>query len=238
MIPLTVDVPMDRRPWMNYGLMLVILAAGIVGFIDSRVFCTLTGCDVSPLEQIKAAYHNQLLIPTLRENHLPFPILAVSSTFFHFGPLQLLGNLIFLWVFGNAVNYKFGQWGYLGLFVATAFVAGMFHYWITGYPVLGAANAVNGLMGAFLVFFPQNTVTMILYGRRVAISCGWVIAFYVVCDVVSLTFFPLGRMMLWGHVFGFLTGLGIALGCLLLGWVCPSPDEESILSVLGIRSDG
>lgn len=237
MLPLTVDVPMDRQPWLNYGLMVVIIAASIVGFINSSFFCILTGCSVSPLDQIKAAFHNQLLIPVLTENRLPLPLLAVSSSLVYFSPFQLIGNMIFLWVFGNAVNYKFGHWGYLGLFVACAFVAGMFHYWITGKPVMGSANAVNGLMGAFLVFFPQNSVTFVFYGRRFTISCMWVIAFYVVCDVAGLMYMPLGRVMVWGHVFGFLTGLSIAVGCLLLGWVRPAPDEQSILHVLRIRPD-
>ena len=237
MLPCSVDVPMDRQPWMNYGLAVVILAASIAGFANSAFFCTFTGSSVSPLDQIKAAFHNQLIVPSFAEDHLPLPLLAVTSCLLSFSPFSLLGSMVFLWVFGNAVNYKFGSWGYLGLFVVAAWISGMMHYWIVGEPVMGPANAVNGLMGAFLIFFPRNSITVLISGRRISIACGWVIAFYVACDVIAVVYLPLGRMMLWGRIFGFLTGFVIAVVSLLLGWVRPTPDEESLLSVFRIRFD-
>ena len=93
--------------------------------------------------------------------YLPLPVLALTSSLLHAGWLHLLGNMWFLWVFGNAMNYKLGQLGYLGLYVLVALAGGMAHYAFVGSPVVGASGVVNGVMGAFLVFFPRNDVKVL-----------------------------------------------------------------------------
>jgi membrane associated rhomboid family serine protease len=98
--------------------------------------------------------------------------------------------MIFLWVFGNAVNYKFRHLGYMALYALAAFAGGMAHYLFNGTPVLGASGAICGIMGAFLVFFPRNDVTCVwlfgIFGSSFTLSSGWIILYWVVWDVGCL----------------------------------------------------
>ena len=108
LIPLKVDVPMDRRPWVNCALMAVIIVVSLICFKDVELLCRLAGVDLD-------STGTSLVSTMVSTEYLPLPVLALTSSLLHAGVLHLLGNMWFLWVFGNAVNYKLGQLGYLGL---------------------------------------------------------------------------------------------------------------------------
>ena len=209
-IPLRVDVPMDRKPWVNYALMAVIIIISLAALIDPDFF--LSVFDV-----------------------------PLGNTMLHVGLLHLAGNMLFLWVFGNAINYKFGQVGYLGLYLAVAGAAELAHFAFDGRPSVGASGAVNGIMGAFLVFFPRNDVAVFwLAWWRFGVSylsSAWVLLLYVGWDFFSLATSMDGEIALWAHVGGFAVGVAIALLCLITGLIRPTPDEASLLQVLGVRND-
>lgn len=232
LIPLRVDVPTDCRPWVNYALMACITLISIVGFYSPDLFAAWSGIRYS-LFGTRAA---------LSTDDLPLPVLAVTSTFLHVGYLHLLGNMLFLWIFGNAMNYKFRHAGYLGLYLAAALFGGMAHYGMADTPVVGASGAVNGVMGAFLVFFPRNDITVFYIiwirpgiGR---LSSVWIILLWIVWDVFLLTAGFGGAVALWAHVGGFAAGFGIAMLCAVMGWVRPMPGEQTLLNVLGVRTRG
>ena len=80
-----------------------------------------------------------------------------SSTFLHVGFVHLLGNMWFLYVFGDAVEDAFGPWWYLGLYLASGFFGTMAFVATAGaspLPVVGASGAVSGVMAASLVLWP------------------------------------------------------------------------------------
>lgn len=81
-----------------------------------------------------------------------------SSTFLHVGFVHLLGNMWFLYVFGDAVEDAFGPWWYLGLYLASGFFGTMAFVATAGaspLPVIGASGAVSGVMAASLVLWPR-----------------------------------------------------------------------------------
>ncbi len=229
LIPLKVDVPMDRRPWANYALVAIIIAVSLICFDDVELFCRLAGADQT---------HLSLVNPMVSTEELPLPVLAVTSSLLHSGWLHLLGNMWFLWVLGNAVNYKLGQLGYLGLYLVAALAGGMGHYAFDGSPVVGASGAVNGVIGAFLVFFPRNDMLVfwIIWIRPGVnrLSSGWIILLWLVWDVLLLSLGFGGNTALWAHVGGFAIGFAIAAVLAVTGWVRPTPDEQTLLEVLGI----
>jgi len=234
LIPLKLYVPTDRRPWVNCALIAVILVTSLICFNDVGLFIRLAGVDLD----LDTADHGPLVSPMVSTEHLPLPVLALTSSLLHVGVLHLLGNMWFLWVFGNAVNYKLGQLGYLGFYLAAAMAGGMAHYALAGTPGVGASGAVNGVMGAFLVFFPRNDVTVlwVIWIRPgiSTLSSGWIILFWVAWDVLSLALGSQGGVALWAHVGGFAAGFAIAAILAVAGWIRPTPDEETLLEVLGI----
>ena len=90
------------------------------------------------------------------------PVLSVlSSMFLHGGWLHLLGNMLFLWVFGNNVEDRLGRLRFLVFYLLAGFVAAYGFAFANAdatYPLVGASGAVAGVLGAYLVFFPRARV--------------------------------------------------------------------------------
>ncbi len=235
LIPLKVDVPMSRGPWVNYALMGVIVVVSIYGFYDLEFLCELAGIEIHYTYGLGSDVSGS----SLTTEHLPLPVLAVTSTLLHGGWLHLIGNMLFLWIFGNAANYKFGHLGYIGLYLAAALAGGMVHYGYGGGPIVGASGAIYGVMGAFVVFFPRNDVTVFWFiwmrlgiGR---ISSIWIILFWVAWDIIYLALGANMGVAFWGHIGGFCAGLSIGLTCALVGWIKPTQDEQTLLQLIGVR---
>ena len=242
-IPLRAHVPMDRRPWANYAILLATITCSVVGFLDPAIILGLSGYEVVPRpepagEDAAALEYLFPRPPTFRQT-LPAPVAAVTSTLVHAGWAHLAANMLFLWVFGNAVNYKLGQGKYVLLYVLAALVSGLAHHLLRGGPAVGASGAVYGVVGVFLVFFPRNDVTAvwfyaIFWLRTFTLSSVWVILYWVGWDVLFLVLGSKGRVGYEAHVGGFATGF--ALGLLLAAgrWVRPHEDEQTLLQLLGI----
>jgi membrane associated rhomboid family serine protease len=87
------------------------------------------------------------------------------SLFLHGSILHILGNLLFLWVFGNNVEDHLGPWWFAAFYVAAGLVATAIQFVLTAdstIPVIGASGAVAGLMGAYLVWWPKAKVLSIV----------------------------------------------------------------------------
>src|SRR3954470_11187349 len=97
LIPIRTDTPLRRTPYTNYALIIANIAAFIVQM------SVLKGSKLDAWE----------LNP--RDPHL---YQFFTYQFLHGSPLHLLGNMLFLYIFGNNVNDKLGSWGYLGFYLA------------------------------------------------------------------------------------------------------------------------
>lgn len=89
----------------------------------------------------------------------------VTSIFLHAGWLHILGNMLFLWVFGDNVEDRLGHLGYL-LFYLAAGIAASFIQIIANpdsiTPVIGASGAVAGVLGAYIVYYTHATVRVVI----------------------------------------------------------------------------
>jgi membrane associated rhomboid family serine protease len=98
----------------------------------------------------------------------PTKLLALSilvSMFLHGGWLHLLGNMLFLWIFGNNIEDRFGSATYLVFYLLSGTVATLAHVIANPdslVPVVGASGAIAGVMGAYLVLFPRIKVISVL----------------------------------------------------------------------------
>lgn len=251
LIPLKVDVPLPRHPWVNYGLMVLIVIVSIAAFYDEDILFRWAGIDPAAhgitAEELEDMSEEEIARrverwhtptkPTLHTEETPMVVLAVTSTLLHGGWVHLIGNMLFLWIFGNAVNAKLGHLLYVAFYLAAGFAASMAHYLFAGGPVVGASGAINGVMGAFLVFFPLNAVKMFYWFRFRAgtfdLAGLWVILLYVAWDVLCLVIGVQTGTAFRAHIGGFVVGFSAALALLLTGAIKPEPDERSILSMFG-----
>jgi membrane associated rhomboid family serine protease len=87
----------------------------------------------------------------------------VSYAFLHASFLHIAGNMFFLYLFGNNVNDKLGNVGYLAFFLAGAVFSGIGHILLSNSAVLGASGAIAAVTGAYLVLFPQTLITVVYW---------------------------------------------------------------------------
>ncbi len=235
LIPLKVDVYQPRWPYVNVAIMAVTIIVSLIGFADTDTFCYLAGIRVR-----SSGFFEQQVSISLTTENLPLPVLAVTASLLHIGWIHLIGNMLFLWIFGNAMNYKFGQLGYLAFYITAAMLSVLAHYAFDGTPGVGASGAIYGVMGAFLIFFPRNDITVlwIIWFRPglSRLSSGWIIAFWVAWDTLFLVLGASTGTAVWAHIGGFAVGFAIATTCALTGWVKPTQDEQTLLQVLKSRN--
>jgi membrane associated rhomboid family serine protease len=94
------------------------------------------------------------------------PSTLFTSMFLHSGWIHILGNMLFLWVFGNNVEDEMGHVKYLFFYLACGAVAGLCQVLFDPFshvPIVGASGAIAGVMGAYLVKFPRSTVVMLFW---------------------------------------------------------------------------
>jgi len=148
-------------------------------------------------------------------------VTLLTSTFMHGGIIHLGGNLLFLWIFGDNIEQKFGKIKYLGIYLAWGVAAGLIHiFGDTGsaVPAVGASGAISGILGAYLVIFPKARIqTFMMLGffwRMMHIQARWFLPFWLIFQNL-LPFFTQGLgfgvagggVAYLAHIGGFAVGL-------------------------------
>ena len=141
----------------------------------------------------------------------------LSSMFLHGSWMHLIGNLWFLWVFGNNVEDSMGHLRFLAFYVVTGLVAAGAHVAsdpASAVPVVGASGAVSGIMGAYLVLYPRVRVHMlfiiIILVRVIPIPAWVVLLYWFGIQLASAAAASSGMMVgvaFWAHVGGFVAGV-------------------------------
>ena len=106
-------------------------------------------------------------------DHLLWPEGVLSSMFMHASWLHILGNMLFLWIFGNNVEDTMGRLRFLVFYVAGGFAAALAQTWVTlhyagetaaSVPNVGASGAIAAVLGAYLVLLPRARVVTLVFG--------------------------------------------------------------------------
>jgi len=220
LFPYRTDIPQKSRPWMNYLLILANVVISIWGWTYPAI-----------------AEHYEL---SAREPHvwnfftygfLHQPGVAISWLSIH-----LLGNLVALYLFGNAVNERLGHVGFLALYLAGEVFAGVGCVLLpsgVSPRVIGASGAVMAVVGAYLVLFPKSQVTLafilIFANGVVEVPALYLISFFVTLDV-AMSLAGSSGVAHMAHAWGGLLGFAVCM-MLLSTRLLPS-DPFDCLSLL------
>jgi membrane associated rhomboid family serine protease len=134
------------------------------------------------------------------------------SLFLHAGWVHLLGNLWFLWLFGEALEDNLGHWRYLAFYLFAGFFACIFHVLASSQlsaPLIGASGAIAGVMGGYMVRLPQSPIRTLVFWRLKA-EIIHIPAFVWLAIWLALQFYGLrqGGTVAWvAHLGGFAIGL-------------------------------
>jgi len=146
-----------------------------------------------------------------------------SSLFLHGGLMHLAGNMVFLYIFGNNVEYRLGHLRYLLVYLGCGVAATLFFSLFSlnsQIPLIGASGAIFGVLGCYFLWFPKNRVRCLIFLFPIVVTTIYLparllLGFYLIIDNV-LPFIVSGTqgsgIAHGAHIGGFLAGLGIAWG--------------------------
>jgi membrane associated rhomboid family serine protease len=177
-----------------------------------------TGKDVSGPVPIKVGTEEATI--RLGETPSPVYITLLTSMFMHGGWMHLLGNMLFLWIFGDNLEHVMGRARYLIFYLVTGLAASLAHVISTFsfgdnpyIPSLGASGAISGVLGGYLVLFPKRQVRVILLRMLtsvpaiVAIGMWFVLQLVQAFGVIAAGPQSGGGVAFMAHVGGFVAGL-------------------------------
>ena len=196
MLPLRDDIPSATRPTVNY----LLIAANVLAFLWE-----LSGADVLAWTLVPAR---------LTVDPAGNAVTVLTSMFLHGGWLHLLGNMLYLWIFGDNVEDRLGHGRYLLLYLAGGLAAAFAQVAISPdsrVPMLGASGAIAAVLGAYIVLYPRATVYTWIFLFVVRIpAVVWLGLWFVMqlfSAVASLGAEQSGGVAFFAHTGGFVAGL-------------------------------
>lgn len=214
MIPLRDNVPSRRYPIVT----IVLIALNFLAFLyevsltEPQQVRLFYACGMVPI---------RLLHPEVVPG-LPFFLTLFTSLFLHGGLLHLLGNMLFLWIFGDNVEDRLGHFPFLLFYLGGGVVANIVQFLISPLskmPVIGASGAIAAVMGAYFVLFPfariSSVVFIFLFFTIMEIPAVLYLFFWFFWQVLEGLFIlpfagDVGGVAFWAHIGGFVFGYLIA----------------------------
>ena len=219
MFPLYDENPTRITPFVTYGL----IGMNVLVFLHQL---SLSEAQLNQFFQLYAVVPQQLTASfaggTVQQPVAEW-VTLFSSQFLHGSWWHLIGNMLYLWVFGNNIEDRLGHFKYIIFYLACGALAALCQWFIgmdSAIPSLGASGAISGILGAYLIRFPQALVnTFVFLGifiTTLKVRAWILIGFYIVQNVVSglvdlqraanMTM-ETGGVAYWAHIGGFVFGL-------------------------------
>lgn len=227
MLPLRDINPTRRFPILTYAL----IAVNVLVFLWQ---------DNMPTGELQSMFMDLSVVPA-EITAAPFAFESsmdiVRSMFFHGGWAHLLGNMLYLWLFGDNVEDRLGKIVFLFLYFASGFTAAIAQVLVnptSTIPLVGASGAIAGVLGSYLVLFPgvrvQGIVPLGFFSRLSEWPAWSVLALWFVLQLfnglfsIGIDTSTGGGVAFFAHIGGFV--LGIVLTLILMIFIRQPPAEE------------
>lgn len=138
----------------------------------------------------------------------------LTSMFMHGGWMHLIGNVWFLWIFGDNVEDSMGPAKFTLLYLLSGIVASLaqfFSHTDSLIPIVGASGAIGGVMGAYILFFPRVRVHTLAFIFVIRVPAGIMLGYWFAVQTIGgiTASKHTGGVAFWAHIGGFLAGLGL-----------------------------
>jgi|WetSurMetagenome_2_1015567.scaffolds.fasta_scaffold46692_3 membrane associated rhomboid family serine protease len=215
MFPLKDDNPVQITPIITLALIafnvLIFLYQVSLGYESSRLFVYQFGT----IPAIIAGNHT---LPPAIET-IPPALSIFTSMFLHGGWMHLIGNMWFLWIFGNNIEEAMGGLRYLVFYLLCGIIASWSHILSNPdsiIPTVGASGAIAGVLGAYIMLYPRARIwTLILLGffsRLIYIPAGIILGYWFLIQVANGSIAGMravGGVAFWAHIGGFVAGIAL-----------------------------
>jgi membrane associated rhomboid family serine protease len=215
MFPLRDDNPTTITPIVTWALIavnaIVFLYQLSLGPNGSQLFVFQYGAIPAVVTGAQNLPRNIATVP---------PFLSIfTSMFLHGGWMHLIGNMWFLWIFGNNIEEAMGGLRYFVFYVICGFFASAAHIMSNAgstIPSIGASGAIAGVLGAYLMLYPRAKVLTLVFVfffiRLLWIPAGFVLVIWFIIQLLSgsMTGYQSGGgVAFWAHVGGFIAGIAL-----------------------------
>lgn len=208
MLPLRDDLPTRRLPVIT----ITIIGINVVVFVAELLLEAGGSLD--------SFFMNWGVVPYEVTNQFGLHALATlfTSMFLHGGFMHVLGNMLYLWIFGNNVEDTMGRLKFTIFYLLCGVLAGLAQVAAgpnSEIPAIGASGAIAGVLGAYLVLFPRARVATLIFlgifARTANLPAILVLGFWFVLQllngVLSMSTFESGGVAWFAHIGGFVAGL-------------------------------
>jgi membrane associated rhomboid family serine protease len=212
MIPLRDINPRHSTPFVTVAL---VLANAAVWFYQVSLPAWAEERFVFALGMVPARLQMALTSPEVTLSAALMPLF--TSMFLHGSWMHIIGNMWFLWVFGDNIEDRLGHFRYLMFYLVCGLGAGLAHTlfsWNSAVPAVGASGAISGVMGAYILFFPRSRVVtlvpLFVIFFTVQLPAVFILGYWFVIQflsgVGSLGQRASGGTAWWAHIGGFVLG--------------------------------
>jgi membrane associated rhomboid family serine protease len=216
MIPIKDDQPRYSTPYVNYFLIGINIL--IFGFEWLQMVTDPHGAELFARQFGEVPAHLSAFLAGAHRYTLPEVVLPFfTSMFLHAGWTHVLGNMWFLYIFGDNVEDYLGHFKYLGFYLLSGLIAMATQVAIypnSNVPTVGASGAIAGVLGAYFLLYPKARVltwffVFVLYLPAWVVLGEWfVMQFMAGAASLSMTQgHDVGRVAVWAHVGGFIAGM-------------------------------
>jgi membrane associated rhomboid family serine protease len=227
MIPIGDSLKSRTFPFVNYALILANFAVFFLELANSNLNSWTFEWGARPCLISSALHGASMATCALGGEVGRFPtgpaelLTLVTSMFIHGGWLHILGNMVFLWVFGDNVEDALGHFGYFIFYLVCGIIAGLGQVYSdpqSALPAVGASGAIAAVLGAYLVLYPRASVRtvipIIIIPWIVRIPAFVLMLFWFGMQVLSSSLFAVtpavggsGGVAYLAHIVGFLAGV-------------------------------
>jgi membrane associated rhomboid family serine protease len=216
--PLRDDTPCERRPLVTWALLAVNLAAFAWQLSSGERSVLVGGAIPYELLTLQDVWPRDLVPP---------PLTVFTSMFLHGGLMHLIGNMWYLWLFGNNVEDALGRPRFLAFYLGAGALAAAAQTLasavqaaplpaaeataLLSVPMVGASGAIAGVLGAYLVLFPHarvQTLLIIVILVRIVYLPAWIfIGLWFLLQLAGVILGGMAGVAVFAHIGGFLAGL-------------------------------
>jgi len=211
-IPVRDDNPAHITPWVTYLLIgsCALIYLWQIGSGSAHLAASFAGLGMTP-EVLTG-----LAQPDAVQPWVPAWMTVFTSMFLHGSVGHLLGNLLFLWVFGNNIEDAMGHIRFVFFYLfcgVAAVLAQVLPDPASAVPMVGASGAISGVLGAYMLLYPRARILIALPPPLIFVTVGWfraiwvLTAWFVLQLAMSMVFDTESGIAFGAHIGGFLAGL-------------------------------
>ncbi len=198
-----------RFQYMTVALIVANIAVFALQLSGQLQHALVAGFAVVPIELLNASFLGTAPTGTAIAAP-PEHLTLVSYMFFHGGVMHLLGNMLFLWVFGDNVEDAMGHFKFLLFYLICGVFAGLAHAYMQSEstrPLIGASGAVAGVIAAYLILHPRVNVWVLVFRIiPLKITASLALGAWIIWQIMMVLIPSQGPVAWWAHIGGLIAG--------------------------------